>query len=370
MRLVPVNSIKEGTFLAKTIYDTDGKLLLAKGYKLTQSLLRKVEESGIMSLYINDEYSDNEIEDIIKPELRRKAIGTVKDSFENIFKFNKHSQSAVVNKKAEMDKKYEQIGNITQMADDIVDEIISQKNILINLVDIKSMDNYTYEHSINVTVLAIILGMELKYDKKKLTELAVGALLHDVGKVFIPKELLLKPGKLSDSEYETIKHHTTRGYEYIKSDETISFTSSSIALQHHERVDGTGYPQGIKEDKIYEYAKVVSIADVYDALTSDRPYRRAVSPNEAVEFIMGAAGRYFSYSMVNSFIKKIVPYPEGTIVRLSNGDIGVIEEINIDFPLRPRIKVIKRTGVGWEPVSVDLMKEKNLVIEGIQHTVP
>lgn len=369
MRLVPVSCVKEGSFLAKTIYDTNGILLLSKGFKLTRTVLKKIEESGIFSVYINDEYSNNEIEDIIKPELRQKAIKTVKSSFESIIRHSSIPNSSA-NKKLELEKRYQQLYNISKLAGDIVDDIASQKNVVVNLVDIKSMDNYTYEHSISVTVLSIVLGLELKYDRKRLTELAVGALLHDVGKVFVPKEYLQKKGRLTDAEFKAVKEHTVKGYDYIKGDTGISFASCNISLQHHEKFDGTGYPHGLKGEKIHEYARIVAIADVYDALTSDRPYRRAVSPNEALELIMGSAGRHFDINIVNAFVKKIVPYPEGTLVKLSNGEVGVIEETNPDFPLRPKVKAIRRAAVGWEPVSIDLMLEKNIVIEGVQYNTP
>lgn len=369
MRLVPINCVREGSYLAKTLYDSNSTVLLSKGYRLTQAVIRKVESCGVLTLYINDQYSDNEIEDFIKPELRQKAIKTVKGSFEGIVRYSEQIRlnPAISSSKQGITQKYKYTEDITKLAGEIVDEIILEKNILINLVDIKSMDNYTYEHSISVTTLAIVLGLELKLDKKRLTELAIGALLHDIGKVFIPKEILLKKGKLLDQEFQIIKEHTTIGYDYIKNDINITVPSSIIALQHHEKIDGTGYPQGVKGDRIHDYAKIAAIADVYDALTSDRPYRRAMSPNEAIEYIMGSAERHFDYSMLNAFLKKIVPYPVGTLVKLSSGDMGVIEEINSDFPLRPKIKIIGRDRGA---VQVDLMLENSLVIQGIQYEAP
>lgn len=371
MRLVPVNCIQEGTYLAKTIYDSNGRVLLAKGYKLTNPILKRVETSGIMSLYINDEYSDNEIEDIIKPEIRQKAVKTIKSSFDGILK---QTQFTTVNpqlakSKQVINEKYQFIDNIAKAAYDIVEEIVAQKNVLINLVDIKSMDNYTYEHSLNVTVLSLITGMELKFDKNKLVDLAVGAMLHDMGKVFMPKDILLKNGKLTDQEFSVVKDHPFNGYEYIKDNAGVSILSRNIVLQHHEKVDGTGYPDGAKGDKLHDCVKIVAIADVYDALTSDRPYRRAMSPNEAMEYIMGTADRHFDYRIVNAFLKKIVPYPPGTLIRLSNGYIGVVEEINPIYPLRPIIRVVRPLSAVSNSY-IDLMKENSLVIEGIQYEAP
>lgn len=369
MRLVPVNCIREGSYLAKTLYDTNGTVLLSKGYRLTNPVLKRVELSGISILYINDQYTDDEIEDFIKPELKQKAIKTIKGSFEGIAKYCEQVKlnPSIARRKQEITRKYKYTEDIAHLASDIVDEIVHEKNILINLVDIKSMDNYTYEHSISVTVLSIILGMELNLDKKRLVELAIGALLHDVGKVFVPKEILLKKDKLADDEFRIIQEHTTYGYDYIKSDLNISVTSSNIALQHHEKVDGTGYPEGAKNGRIHDYAKIVAIADVYDALTSDRPYRKAMSPNDAIEYIMGTAERHFDYKMVSAFIRKIVPYPKGSMVRLSSGEIGIIDEVNNVFPLRPKIKVIKK---GGKMQHIDLMEEKDIVIKGIEYQVP
>lgn len=369
MRLVPINCIKEGSFLAKTIYDTNGRILLASGFKLTKPVLRRVEQNGIISLYINDGYSEEEIEDFIKPELRQKAIKTIKSNFEGLLKYtgNLNNNPGRFNQRADVKIKYRCIEEITRIADEIVEELLGQKNILINLVDIKSMDNYTYEHSINVTVLALILGLELKYDKKRLLDLAIGAMLHDIGKIFMPKEILLKNDRLTDKEYGIVKQHPVDGYEYVKDSYDLSILSRNIILQHHEKVDGTGYPFGIKGDKTHDYVKIVSIADVYDALTSDRPYRRAMPPGEAMEYLMGSADRHFDFNMVKAFVKKIIPYPVGTLVKLSNGYVALVEETRQEAPLRPRVKIVNVGGRSMDGAFIDLIKENSIVIEGIQY---
>lgn len=367
MRLVPINCIKDGSFLAKTIYDGEGRILLTKGAVLTDKIIKKAELVGLMSLYINDEYSSNEIEDIIKPELRQKAVKVIKDSFNNLTKYIEYGNNGSAQSKYEASKaRYENNEILSKIVSDIIDEMLSKKDVLINLVDIKSMDNYTYEHSVNVTILSLVLGIGLNMDKQKLFNLAMGAMLHDVGKVFIPKEILLKNGKLTDEEFKTIKEHPEKGYEYLKDKIDISAMSRIIALQHHEKVDGTGYPEAIKEDKIHEFAKVVSIADVYDALTSDRPYRRAMPPNEAIEYLMAGVERSFDYEMVKIFVRRIVPYPVGTLVKLSNGKTGVVEEIIENFPLRPKVRIVAEGTNEY----INLMEENSIVIEGIQYDVP
>ncbi len=359
MRLVPLSSLREGSELAKTIFDPEGRILLAKGVIIKSNIIKRIRAAGIMSVYINDEYSDTEIEDIIKPELRQKVVKTIKDSFNKFFGFT--SSNGKINKN--VSKQIDQnMMNINFLVSSIVDEIYSQKDILIKIVDIKTLDNYIYEHCVSVAILSIIMGIELKFNKDKLTHLAFGAILHDLGKTYVPKEILLKKGKLDDNEYDIIKNHSKQGYEYLKDNMYVSSIPRVITLQHHERVDGTGYPNGLKGDEINDCAKIVAIADVYDALTSDRPYRAAMSPNEALEYIMGASGTLFDYEMVRAFVRRVVPYPEGTLVKLSNGDVGVVEETNAKFTLRPKIKLIMHNGAEVNNMYFDLIDEKNINI--------
>ncbi|MBS4041634.1 MAG: HD-GYP domain-containing protein [Flavobacteriales bacterium] len=367
MRFVPINSVKEGSQLAKTIFDKEGRILLSEGVKLSESLLRRVKANNIFSIYIHDEYSQNEIEDIIKPELRQKAIKLIKDSFASFTKgINQNSN----NKMQAVKIKYEYTNSINQLVKDILDDILSRQNIFVNLVDIKSMDNYTYEHSVNVTLLSLIIGIELNLNKDQLFELAVGAMLHDLGKTFVPVEILFKAGALKAEEFEIIKNHTTKGYEYLKNNIDISGVSRMVILQHHERIDGKGYPLNLKGQEINNLAKIVTIADVYDALTSDRPYRRAMSPNEALEYLMGGVDRFFEYQYVKAFIRRVIPYPEGTLVKLSSGDIAVIDKVNVEYPLRPQVRVIKQFKDRQELIGLDLLNEKNLTILGVHYDAP
>lgn len=368
MRFVPINSVKEGTILAKTIFDKEGRILLAEGIKLTDGLLRRVKANSIYSVYIHDEYSQNEIEDIIKPELRQRSIKLIKETFSNFT--NGMSPNSSISKKQAVAIKYEYTQSINQVVKLILDEVLSKKNVFVSLVDIKSMDNYTYEHSVNVTILSLIIGIELNLSRDQLFDLAVGAMLHDLGKTLIPVEILSKAGELQANEYEIVKSHSTKGYEFLKDNIDISGIARMIVLQHHERVDGKGYPLGIKGQDINSLAKIVSIADVYDALTSDRPYRRAMSPNEALEYLMGGIDTYFDYEYVKAFIKKVIPYPEGSLVRLSNGDIAVINKVNIEFPLRPQIRIIKKFNDQKEMIDIDLIREKNLTIVGVHYEDP
>jgi len=368
MRIIPIECIRNGSFLGKTIYDDNGRVLLKAGAELTDVILHKIKYLQILSLYILDEYSEGEVEDIIKPELRQKTISIVKETFANISRFNSINTSGVTNRKIlKQDVKY--FESINLVAEELLENILANKNILVNLVDIKSMDNYTYQHCVNVAILSLIIGIGLKLPKKDLINLCVGALVHDVGKVFVPKEITNKKGPLTSPEYGLMKEHPKKGYDYLTQQYELNSVCKIITLQHHERVDGNGYPEGLKTDKINYLSRIVSIADVYDALTSDRSYRRAMFASDALEYIMANAGSMFDYEMVVIFTKLIVPFPFGTIVRLSNGDIGIVQETPVSYPLRPTIKIMKSSNHESEGNCVSLVTELSLVISGIEYNL-
>ena len=241
--------------------------------------------------------------------------------------------------------------------------------MLVSLVDIKSMDNYTYQHSVNVAVLSLVLGISLNLSKNELLDLCMGALLHDIGKVFVPDGIITKEGSLSPDEYKLIKEHPKNGYNYLSNQYCIKSSSKVVVLQHHERVDGLGYPAGLEGSKINKLAKIVAIADVYDALTSDRCYRRALCASDALEYIMANAGSIFDFEMATVFSRVIVPFPSGTIVKLSNGDVGIVQETFPNYPLRPTVKILNASDKSSEGNIIKLIDELSLVISSVEYNV-
>ncbi|CAI3198476.1 HD-GYP domain-containing protein [Clostridium neonatale] len=369
MRLIPIECVRENSILGKSIYAYDGRVLLKSGCVLTKSLIDKVKYLHIYSLYIIDEYSSEEIEDIIKPELRQKAIRIVKETFAdieriaNIHKFEKRKFNDYTKKEQDY------FHSIDNLAEELISEILNNKNVLLSLVDIKSMDNYTYAHSVNVAVISLVLGISLNLPKRHLKYLCIGALIPDIGKSFIPKEILQKPSRLTEDEFKIIENHPKEGYDFIKKTYNFSSHINSIVLQHHERFDGLGYPNKLLGEEINHLARIVSVADVYDALTSDRPYKRALCPSDAVEYLMSNAGSAFDFNIVNIFSKVIIPFPAGTIVSLSNGDIGIVKETLPNFPLRPIIEIIKSDNSKKIGSIINLIEKLSVVISNIQYEV-
>ena len=300
MRFVPVNCIKEGMVSGRKIFGKNGELLLNTGLEIQSSYIEKLKELGYIGIYVEDDLSDDiQINEVISQTLRTKAVRTVKDAF------------IMLENGRDIYKDY--IENIGDMIKEMTDEILSNKDLMVNLIDLKVFDDYTYFHSINVGVLSIIMGVAINLSHDNLCNLGLASILHDIGKVFINKNILNKPSKLTNAEFETIKTHSFKGYEYLEKSFDMPSSSCYGVLQHHERFDGFGYPKGAKGNKISLFGKIIAIADVYDALTSKRPYRNAIEPSEAIEYIMGGCGTLFDPELVNVFTQKIAPYPIGTL---------------------------------------------------------
>ncbi|MGL4759989.1 MAG: HD-GYP domain-containing protein [Sarcina sp.] len=374
MRIIPIECIKENTFLARTLYDAEGRILLKEGTQLSASLLKRIKKQKIYSLYIIDEYSDKEINDVISPELRQKSVKLIKEVFENndALKLanSNFNSSGKKESLAEMKRKDEYFNTLKNLSEDLCENILENRDISVGLVDIKSMDIYTYQHSVNVATLSVALGIGIALPKSKLIDLCIGALLHDIGKVFVGKEIIQKPAELTEDEFNIIKMHPKMGYDYIKNIDNIKTACKMIVLQHHERIDGTGYPNSLVDDDINSLAKIVSIADVYDALTSDRPYKRAMCPNDAFEFILSKAGTMFDFSLTKIFSRIMIPYPEGTIVKLSNDSIAIVTKTHPLYPLRPTVRILKMdNNPALLNTHIDLSESLSIVIHGIEYNL-
>lgn len=343
MRRIRINWAKPGDILGYPIFRKDGAILLNVGVKLTETYIQQLKDLGITHIYIQDEVSqDIIVHDPISIETKMEALRVIADNFHRSCRGLKLD-----------------IESVRNVVNSIVDEILSSEQILLNLHDIRSFDNYIFSHSLSVTVISIIVGRRLGYNDRFLRDLGIGCMLHDIGKLDVPKDILDKPEKLTPEEYEIVKFHTHYGYRRIREqDGDLPATSAHIAWEHHERYDGSGYPRGLKGEKIHIFSRIASISDVYDAMTTDRVYRKAYSPSDTIEFIMGGSGTLFDHNIVSAFVKSIAPYPAGDIVLLSTGETAIVIDVNKDFPLRPIVRILKDDG--WE--DVDLMEKTNISI--------
>ncbi|MDD2217464.1 MAG: HD-GYP domain-containing protein [Eubacteriales bacterium] len=336
MRFVPTHCITTGMKLGENLYNERGDLMLSRNEIITQDYMASIQRLQYNGLYIDDEISnDLEVINLINNEVKIETIKIIKNTFIQCEQKNKRKNNGIIKKDMKL---------LRMQIENIVDEIFNKKELMVNMVDMKVFDDYTYYHSVNVAVLSIVMGISLGMDRKDLNSLGLSALLHDMGKVFIQKQILNKPGKLSDDEFQEMKKHSQLGYEYIKSSFGIANIVYMGILDHHERYDGTGYPNNIKGCRISIFGRIIAVADVYDALTSDRPYRKGMLPSEAIEYIMGSVATAFDPEIVETFVRKIAPYPIGTCVKLSNGLEGIVMENYEEYSMRPKIRIFADNG--------------------------
>lgn len=298
-----------GTVLIKRDIVINEKVIqrLMKNYNETLFIFRKYgNEKGIESININEILID-EIEDIVS------------NTSKKFLKKNK---------------------NINQIKKVIQDILINEEVIKL-MLPIRALGEEIFKHSINVALYSITVGREMHFSINKLIILGTAALLHDIGMLNVPKEILLKTSPLSENEVNIIKKHPRHGFEVLQNTYKFNLEISTIILQHHEKYDGTGYPNKIKNDKIHYMSEIINICDIFDALTSERPYRAKFDKYESIELLMSSGDYYSNPNIMQALIQSISMYPYGQWIKLSTGEIGIVSEEEDDNRLnfRPRIAI-------------------------------
>ena len=221
-----------------------------------------------------------------------------------------------------------------------VTSVLRNPNAMLWMSKIRGADEYTSEHCLNVCVLAIAFGRHLGKDEEELEELGLCGLLHDVGKMRVPNEILHKPGKLTPKEWKIMQAHTVHGRNLLMSSEADMGQTVEVAYSHHERIDGAGYPRRLESQQISEYSKIIAIVDAYDAMTANRCYSAAITPSLAIRNIYNDRGTHFDETLALQFIKTIGLYPPGCIVELANGSIGIVLERHSRFQHLPLVLLV------------------------------
>lgn len=227
-----------------------------------------------------------------------------------------------------------------QAVAECVDSVLHSPDAFLWMTQLKSRDEYTAQHSMNVCILSIVIGRHVNLTVRELNEVGLCGMMHDMGKMLVPLEILNKPGKLEPDELEIMRSHAALGYELLKSSENMYAGAIDVAHSHHEKLDGTGYPRRIAHRKLTAYTRMVAIADMYDAITSDRVYQKGRTHLEATKIISDLAGPHLDPELVVKFIESIGIYPPGCLVKMNDGSIAIVVEINPRQRLRPKIIVI------------------------------
>jgi len=323
MLRLSLENLQPGLMVARNIYNGNGCLLLSHDIMLDERLIARLADMGIDSVYVKNPYCDHEPQEILREKTRVEAIKLTKNAF-TAFRTSKKINFAGLHRAVKM----------------IVEDVMNNKNVLINLTDIRNHDDYTFAHSINACLIASVIGRKVGLNEQSLKELSLGVILHDLGKMLIPPEILNKKEALTSEEWQLLKEHSETGFEILRKQTSIPLTSAHVAYQHHENFDGTGYPRGIAADDIHQYARIAAIADLYDAVTSDRPYRPALLPNESYELVLSSRGTKLDPQITDVFLENVALFPVGTLVLIDSGEIGVVTMVYPKLQARPIIRLL------------------------------
>lgn len=337
---------KPGEILAEDIMNSRNILLVVKNTVLNEFIKEKLIELGIRKVQV---YEQREVS---QPESKYSEYELMRKNYSHLLSTVKY----ILQKLSANSLHYKEVELVT---DAILKFIHEPINIIQYLNQVKDNSEYTYQHSVNVAFYAMLTSRWLKLTNKDIRNVIQAALLHDIGKLETPPEILNKNGSLTDEEYEIIKKHPESGYRMLKDNPTINNSVKETILQHHERIDGSGYPYQLKGDQINLYARIIAICDVFDAMTQDRVYKEKVSPFDTFKMFLSRGLTSFDIHTMHVFITNISPYYIGAWVRLSDGKEGQIVYIppqNILYPV---------VGTGTE--YIDLGKNTDLkIVEIIQ----
>lgn len=316
-----IDQVQSGMKLAKPVLNLTGTLLLDKDNVLDDRTISALRNAGAKRLWVTDEGSQY---------LREQGP---QKFFQNIV-----AEMEVVRERVILGRPID-VKLVNETAEELVEQIVANEVPFAEMVRMKVSENSILEHMVDVAILSIIIGKTLEMDRLDMRYLCFGALVHDIGQLLIPKEILNKATPLTDSEYKMIKKHPQFGYDMLKNVDGINKHALKIALQHHERLDGSGYPNGTKEKEITHFSRIVAIADIYTAIIREKGYRKKMQIHEAGELLWAQAGIGLDKSLTSAFLNSVVAFPLRSTVKLNNGKIGRVIAQNGDFPVRPVLYV-------------------------------
>jgi len=344
-------------------------------------MIKRIVKHGIREVYIDTEKgltvkdapTKEEVNREIQVEMDKVAESKpapvpqvpIKDELKKAREIKKEAKKTVhsimddvrFGKQIETDK-------VENVVSKMVKSIFRNQDALLSMGRLKKIDEYTYMHSMSVGVIMIAFGKHLGFDKETLQKVGVGAMMHDIGKMHVPQELLISDKKLDDNEYEIMKEHVVHSRSILEKTDGIPPISIQIASQHHERIDGSGYPDGLKGDEISKFGRAAAIADVYDAMTSKRNYQQRFEPTEVLRKLFEWSEHFYDRQMVQQFIRCVGIYPVGTLVRLESGLLAVILKHGEENLLQPTVKIVYNAMKNRyvKPEIIDLSKNGNDVI--------
>ncbi len=342
---IPVDKIKLGMYLGD-VFDPQGYLLFASGTVVHSSeqidMLRKHQVNSVIAFEIkgvSDDYRrvDQQMDISGREDAYYKELSRAKEIHQNTLQAARETLIS-----ARLGKLIP-IKSIEAVAEQIVESVSRNPDALVSLAQIKGYDEYTYVHSVNVGILMTSLTYSMGYNKERLVMAGIGGILHDIGKMGIPESILNKKGKYNCGEYAIMKRHPEIGINMLKGCKNISDLSRTVVIQHHERYNGSGYPRQLAGTMISEVGLIAAVADVYDAVTTDRVYRAAWTPHKALAMIFQGCEMEYSKRIVEFFTKHLGIYPVGSFVKLSSGEMGIVIRVEKGEILAPDVLILYST---------------------------
>jgi len=339
MRLVSLDQITGSEVLGKAIFDSEGRRLLNTGVSLRPTIIQKLYEKGISCVYIDDDISEGiESDSLLCEETKTHAKIIVREEMQRLSKKNTMDCS-----------------RLSGVVDKIIDEILSKKVEIVDVKDIRMQDEQTFAHSVNVCVMSIALASKLSLNVSKIKSIALGALLHDIGKALLSPTLLHKTDKFTEDEIEEIKKHPLIGYNLLKDNPDTPATTKVSVLMHHEHINGNGYPMKLTGEKIHYSARIITVCNEFDRVLNDQKNQNVLNTTDAVEYLIGASGHVFDKAIVDEFIKMIPIYSAGSIVLLSNGIIAIVVKNDPVYLTRPVVRALYNTKTKTKYLKTELI---------------
>lgn len=337
---------------AQSIYNPLGASYLTKGMELSPTYIERLEKAGFDGVTVTSLDPKLKLappDDIVQEKTRISAIQNVATAFHSVEENGTFDPAP-----------------LQGISENILQDIIAQQKNLVQLTDIRLHDTYTFAHSVNVAILSSLLGVLLKLSREEQIKLTLGGLLHDIGKITVPYEILTKAGHLTDDEWSVMQGHPEAGRQRLKKMFPNDTLLSTIALQHHEHIDGSGYPNHLKGEQIHRYGRIVAIADVYDALTSVRPYKRAYTPSVAHRLMATCSPGHFDLNLLKLFFDNVAIYPVGTILKTQDG-YAIVKKVEFGYTLTPVVCVFaNREGKLLDtPSDLDLKEAPKGMLDGV-----
>ena len=348
MRIIPINSVKGNELLAKDIIIGLNTVLMTSGTIVKKEYIKRLKEHNIEYIYVMDQISEGvNLTESLELQLIDQCEVVLRDVIQ---KYSFHHK--------------DELENIIEIADEIISGVMNEPGVVYNLSSIRSKSESLYFHSLNVCALSVIISIKMKISKEKIRNIAVGSLLHDIGFCYISIDSsTVNLEKCSDKIKKEIKKHIIYGYSAIEKMKWLSNISKDIIIGHHERLDGSGYPFHLKEDRVKIGNKIVAVCDEFDS----RVYGNLMDKmkvHDAIDYIVSQAGVLFDFKVVNAFVESVAAYPTGSLVITSDQEIGIVLKQNVKCPTRPIIRIIEDCNgneiSGWK--ERDLTKELTLFI--------